>query len=274
MTTQTSNRKRRCSFHNTVFVKEIPTHRTYSASERHLSWYTDEDICCFKNKLVMEYLMKLSSKKTKRSKDCSSNEEVASPKKLRRDTHVSPNHDSAFESLLLPSSSTRTLPFFRSSHKAATWNIGVVGQANANQQDRTMVYPSKQRSSNASATTMREKQIQSIQERLKHQFTTIVPTQLVPQHKMNNPPRSKMQHKRQRKPHYRCPPIFHPLHPLSQRTTVVGKVVENDNCTDDNRNCTDTTEILDSAIMAILRAGVKESNESWPNKNNCKGSIA
>ena len=265
MVTQSSNRKRRCSFHNTVFVKEIPTHRTYSASERHLSWYTDEDIRCFKNKLEMAYLIKLSHKKTKRSKDC---HDVLSPKKLRRDTPNSPNHDSAFKSLLLPSS-TSTLPLFHPSPKAATWNIGVVAQV-ANQQARTMVYPSKQRSNATAATTMREKQIQLIQERLKNQYTT-VHTQLVPQQKMNNPRRSKMQHKRQRKLHYRCPSIFNPLHPLPKRT-VVGKVVKNSSKNNDNRNC-NTIEILNSAIMAILRVGLKDSNDSWPNNKNCKGSI-
>lgn len=43
-----------CSFHNVVFVKEIPSVRTYSESEKQLCWYNDEDYRCFKLAMFLE----------------------------------------------------------------------------------------------------------------------------------------------------------------------------------------------------------------------------
>jgi hypothetical protein len=176
--------RKRCRFQNTVLVKEIPTHRTYSASERHMSWYTNEELALFNRN-------KYPNKKTKRSKDCHD----VSPKKQhhsgRRPT--SPDHDSTLKSLL-PSSS---LPLFDPSPKTAMRDIDV----SHSNQPQNMLYPSK-----CNATTMREKQLQSIQERWKksvqeeehprHDWQDNTPA--LPDQKMD--PRAKMQHKRQRKP--------------------------------------------------------------------------
>jgi len=47
-------RKHRCRFHNIVFVKEIPSHRTYSLFEKQSTWYNHLDYRCFKLAIFVE----------------------------------------------------------------------------------------------------------------------------------------------------------------------------------------------------------------------------
>ena len=45
---------RKLGFHNTVFIKEIPSHRTYSPTEKRQTWYTNQDYQSFKVAMVLD----------------------------------------------------------------------------------------------------------------------------------------------------------------------------------------------------------------------------
>jgi len=54
---------RKCRFRNVVFVKEIPSHRTYSHSERFNCWYDEEDFRCFKLAIFLDRINEMRQTK-------------------------------------------------------------------------------------------------------------------------------------------------------------------------------------------------------------------
>lgn len=55
----------KCRFHNTVFVKEIPSIRTYSSLEKRMCWYNNDDYRGFRITMILEQASKDFEQKTK-----------------------------------------------------------------------------------------------------------------------------------------------------------------------------------------------------------------
>lgn len=90
-----TRRPQTCRFDNTVFVVEIPSARTYSAAERQLCWYTNQDYRDFKVSMILERAtMSVShQRKPKNMNSQTQNSMVldASPSLPRRSTSPDPD---------------------------------------------------------------------------------------------------------------------------------------------------------------------------------------
>mmetsp|Transcript_6419 Transcript_6419/g.15581 ORF Transcript_6419/g.15581 Transcript_6419/m.15581 type:complete len:280 (+) Transcript_6419:126-965(+) len=60
-----TRKSNKCRFHNTVFVKEIPSIRTYSSLEKRMCWYNNDDYRGFRISLILERASVEFQQKTK-----------------------------------------------------------------------------------------------------------------------------------------------------------------------------------------------------------------